>query len=190
MNPEAPWLTKDANKLLSSLLRKSDIGIEFGSGRSTPWLASRVSFLISVEHDMCWYNKVKNIMDRKGLNNFELLFFEQDQPKEKGHGSKYLSVFERFTEESLDFIFIDGIYRGACASLAPKFIKPGGLIILDDAQWYLPSNSVSLFSRSHKDGPASDDWEGFLRSVCNWRCIWTSDKCLHDTAIFIKANGR
>jgi len=34
-HPGHPWLTRWANEMLASYLRSSDVGVEFGSGRST-----------------------------------------------------------------------------------------------------------------------------------------------------------
>lgn len=41
-NPEHPWLTADAVRILSTLILPTDIGVEFGSGRSTKWFAQRL----------------------------------------------------------------------------------------------------------------------------------------------------
>jgi hypothetical protein len=50
--PDHPWLTKTANSILVNLLKKDDIGLEFGSGRSTLWFARRMSFLTSIIQNM------------------------------------------------------------------------------------------------------------------------------------------
>jgi len=185
-NPDAPWLTKTANLCLDSLLRKTDIGLEFGSGRSTIWLAKRIASLTSIEHDTAWFHKVNHMLKEEGCTNCELLFFKQDQPKELGQGTEYVSVPNMFDRYSLDFALIDGIYRSACSNAVLDRIKPGGILVLDDAQWYLPSKSITQNARSLEEGPATEDWETFLERIAKWRCIWTSDNCLHDTAIFIR----
>jgi predicted O-methyltransferase YrrM len=50
-NPDLPWLTSESISLIDNLIKKSDKMIEFGSGRSTAWLAQRVDELTSVETD-------------------------------------------------------------------------------------------------------------------------------------------
>jgi hypothetical protein len=127
------------------------------------------------------------MMQEKGLSNYELHYFAQDQDKQKGHGSDYVSITNKYEDESLDFVLIDGIYRGACSNAALRLLRPGGILVLDDAHWYLPSDSRSQSARSRIDGPASPDWEVFQEATKDWRCFWTSDNCLRDTAIFIKA---
>jgi hypothetical protein len=61
-NPENPWLTKQAVHFLSQTLRADDVGIEFGSGRSTIWFARRLRHLISVENNPLWYAKVSDLI--------------------------------------------------------------------------------------------------------------------------------
>ena len=78
-HPDHPWLTKSANSILSSYLKDSDIGLEFGSGRSTLWFAQRVSALTSVEHDPLWYSKVSEMLKGNGISNVTQLLFEKDQ---------------------------------------------------------------------------------------------------------------
>ena len=60
--PEYPWLTEQANSILSTLLKPTDVGLEFGSGRSTIWFAKRIKYLTSVEHNKLWYDKVSKMI--------------------------------------------------------------------------------------------------------------------------------
>jgi len=59
-NPQAPWITKDAISLLNELIKSTDVGLDFGSGRSTKWFATRCQYLFSIENNLEWYNIVKN----------------------------------------------------------------------------------------------------------------------------------
>ena len=47
--------------------------------------------------------------------------------------SAYVHEFDRFADRSLDFVLIDGMYRGHCAIRAMSKVKPGGLIVIDNA---------------------------------------------------------
>lgn len=51
MRPHDPWLTREAIGLLERLLRPKDKALEFGSGRSTLWIARHVGAVTSVESD-------------------------------------------------------------------------------------------------------------------------------------------
>jgi hypothetical protein len=48
--PDLPWLTPQANQILSTVLHPTDAGIEWGSGRSTVWFSKKLRNLTSVEH--------------------------------------------------------------------------------------------------------------------------------------------
>ncbi len=67
LHPAAPWLPPKAIKYLKSFLSENMVGFEWGSGRSTVFFARRVNFIVSVEHDKCWYDKVKLCLKNEGL---------------------------------------------------------------------------------------------------------------------------
>ncbi len=188
-DPEAPWLTRQANELLSSLILPTDDGLEFGSGRSTLWLARRAHRLTSVEHDRNWHTQVSRQLAQQGISNVEYLFREQDAEEEAAQDSAYVRVARTIPEQSLDFVLVDGIYRVDCAHAVLDRLRPNGLLILDDAQRYVPSKSLSPGARQHGDGPASRKWSAFVDAVRGWRTVWTSSG-VSDTAIWFKpANG-
>jgi predicted O-methyltransferase YrrM len=190
-HPDQPWLTPQANEMLESLLLPSDVGLEFGSGRSTIWLARRVRFLTSVEHDAGWHALVRKQLDGNGLSNVDYLFRPMDVDEAQGTESAYVAVTRAMPADSLDFVLVDGVYRGACATSVLHRLRPGGLLILDDAQRYLPSHSYSPGARRPHDGAASQEWATFLDAIGSWRTIWTSSG-VSDTAIWFKpgANRR
>ncbi|MEH1907098.1 MAG: hypothetical protein V7L05_25845 [Nostoc sp.] len=177
-NPDHPWLTKDAIAILDSFFKKTDIGLEWGSGRSTIWSASRVQHLVSMENNPDWHNTVKEKLSQKKLSNTDC-YLETEK-------DSYVGVVDKFQDKSLDFSLVDGhLWRSTCAVRVVDKIKTGGAIIVDNVNWFLPSNSHSPNSRTYQTGPASDEWQQFLELVKNWRVIWTSNG-VFDTAFFIK----
>ncbi len=184
-HPTHPWLTESANLILKSYLKDSDVGLEFGSGRSTLWFAQRVSALTSVEHNPIWYNKITKMLEENGNSNVTYLLFENDRGEGEGYDSEYVQVINRFSKDSLDFVLIDGIYRSACVNMVLEKIRPGGLLVIDNVNWYLPRESVALHSRTFEQGPASPEWSECLDMMKRWRCIWTSSG-VTDTALYIK----
>jgi len=44
-HPDLPWLTRAMIENLDTWLRPDDVGLEFGSGRSTVWFAQKVGHL-------------------------------------------------------------------------------------------------------------------------------------------------
>src|SRR5262245_31735016 len=126
-NPDAPWLTRDMNHLLDSWLRPDHVGLEFGSGRSTLWLAARASRLTSVEHDAVWYAKVGSQLAQRrltGVVDYRLC----DDASNNGLGTRYAEVAGEFVVESLDFVLVDGMCRDHCALASVPLLKRGGVL--------------------------------------------------------------
>lgn len=184
-SPDHPWLTCQANRILDSMLKPSDAGLEFGSGRSTMWFAKRLRCLTSVEHNPEWAAKVRRQLDEKGCINVDYRFIPQDVPDEQGGDSAYVRVIDEFAAESLDFCLVDAAYRDFCALKVIDKLKPGGLLVIDNVNRYLPSDTHSPYSRSLADGPAGVVWKEVGQILADWRSIWTSSG-VTDTAIYIK----
>ncbi|MBA7699080.1 hypothetical protein ES703_107766 [subsurface metagenome] len=83
---------------------------------------------------------------------------------------------------------MDGIYRDVCANKVLEKIRPGGIIVLDNANWYLPHDSTSPSSRPKNSAPASEEWTRFLDCVKDWHLIWASNG-VWDSAVWFKPSG-
>jgi len=184
-NPEAPWLTLQATDILESYLKKTDIGFEWGSGRSTIWFAQKVKRLISIENDEYWYDKIKISLKEKNLTNVDYRLIQEHEEEIQPSDSKYIRAIDDFESNSLNFILIDGIFRGFCANKAVNKVKPFGLLIVDNINWFLPSDTISPSSIPISSAPASTEWKEFQKKTADWKCIWTSNG-VTDTAIWIK----
>jgi predicted O-methyltransferase YrrM len=184
-HPADPWLTPAAIGLLATLLRPADTGAEFGSGRSTLWFAARVAALTSVEHDIQWHETVTARLKDQGLGNVDYILAADDLPAERGGESDYARTALAFPDASLDFALVDGRYRDYSAKFIMPKIKPGGMLIIDNVNWYLPCRSKAPNSRTAELGPATDIWAAVWRQLAGWRTIWTSSG-VWDTAMFIK----
>jgi predicted O-methyltransferase YrrM len=184
-HPDAPWLTPAAIGLLGPLLRPADRGAEFGSGRSTVWFASRVAALTSVEHDPRWHAIVAARLLDRGLRNVDYILAPEDQPMERGGDSAYARTALGFADESLDFALVDGHYRDYSAKFILPKLRPGGMLIIDNVNWYLPCESKAPNSRTPAAGPVTAVWTEVWQQIRDWRTIWTSSG-VWDTAIFIK----
>ncbi len=184
-HPDDPWLTPAAIRLLGSLLRPTDRGAEFGSGRSTLWFAARVGTLTSVEHDPGWHKAISEMLLERGLHNVDYILALEDQPLERGGESAYARVACGFADDSLDFALVDGHYRDYSAKFIGPKIRPGGMLVIDNVNWYLPSRSRSPHSRTPIRGPKTPVWSEVAAELAGWRSIWTSSG-VWDTAIYIK----
>ena len=182
MHPDSPWLTRTMVEILASWLGPDDRGLEWGSGRSSLWFAERVKHLVSVEHNESWYRKGYSKLKEKKLENVDYRFYIDRL--------EYVSFTDQLPRESFDFILVDGIERDRCALAAIPLLKDRGILIIDNINWYLPSESRSPDSRRFSDGAASEHWDSFCKTVNHWRCIWTTNG-VTDTALWVKsANGQ
>lgn len=180
LHPGNPWLTRDAVVLLDSLLRKSDVGLEFGSGRSTKWFLERMDALTSVEENEGWYRRVeretRSFID-SGKLHYKLATDEHE----------FVDVIDSFANASLDLCVVDSLYRDVCALKCVPKIKKGGILVVDNINLFIPCDSSrSPDSRRSKDGAASERWMAFQKKTRDWRYIWTSNG-VSDTGIWINA---
>ena len=183
-NPDLPWITPDSYKFLDQYLQPCDIGFEFGSGRSTLWFAKKVSKLYSVEHDAAWYEKIDKLIKEAKLINVSYFLYEFVDV-ETGNLPEYVNVINEVKDGSLDFVMVDGKYRDLCAQASINKLKNNGILILDNADVYLPSKYKTPNARSDSDGAASSEWEKFIKITNDWRKYWTCNG-VSATTIFFK----
>ena len=67
LHPGCPWFTPQAVAYLENVLTGTEVGFEWGSGKSTVWFSERVQKWFSVEHDREWYEKVRTWLTKKGF---------------------------------------------------------------------------------------------------------------------------
>lgn len=183
-HPNHPWLTPQAIDFIDQWLKPEDKGLEFGSGKSTIWLAQRVSYLTSVENIPEWFHRVRKWLLKTELNNVNyVLAGEKDDDQTKA--ANYLLPALDISDESLDFIIVDGRWRDQCATLSISKLCPGGLMVIDNANLYLPCDSPAPNSQTIEEGPASAEWQKVWDTIKDWRTIWTTNG-VFDTALFIK----
>jgi len=179
IHPSNPWLTKDSVKIIDKHLKGHHLGLEIGSGRSTKWISKRIKKLISIEGDAYWFERVSSdcefLIEQGKLNYNYLETVDQ-----------YLSLLNSLDSNSLNFCLIDGEHRDICALKVIDKISIGGMLVIDNINWYLPTKKTfSPYSRSIDDGYLNENWESFASLVFNWRYIHTSNG-ITDTGIFIK----
>jgi predicted O-methyltransferase YrrM len=178
-HPDWPWLTKDAILILNQLLNQDDIGLEFGSGRSTVWFAQKINHLTSIEHDNFWFSKIKEKLENDNL--ISKVEYNLVKPTQLD----YLKILEKIENESMDFVLIDGLFRDrACLNSIPK-LKKGGILIIDNINWFIPNKSYS--PNSLKNRYESEIWSNiFEKVVKGWRRIYTTNG-VTDTLILFKS---
>lgn len=175
LNPSCPWLTKDAITFIDAVLKPTDIGIEFGAGRSTVWLAQRLGRLISIEHDAHWLITTKYKLFEKDLLRKVDISLCTD-PRQFSRAAIELE------DSSIDFCLVDGEERDSCAvAILPK-LKPGAVLVIDNVDRYLPSQSKTYNAVTSY---ASNLWKTFDLKTEDWRRVWTTNG-ITDTCIWLK----
>lgn len=174
-HPDDPWLPRGAISLLSDWLRKTDQGVEWGSGRSTAWIASRTAKLTSIEHHPAWHEKVKQTLADNGLANVDYRHVPADPDDPGSPDHPYVAAAASLQRGGLDFALVDGLMRDHCMLLAMDLLKPGGLLILDNANWYVPHATHCPVSLGAEGKPKTDAWGRALTALSSWRMIWVTD---------------
>ncbi len=153
LHPDYPWLTYGAIRWLKRHLHPSMVGFEWGSGRSTLFFAQRVHKLYTVEHDRQWYETVRQMIQQAQLQDkVELILipphkpaFDPAKPRTpwwaqsgyvpgKPQYAQYADAILQFPDAFFDFIVVDGRERVSCLLNAEPKLKPGGFLLLDNAE--------------------------------------------------------
>ena len=174
--PDVPWIARDAVQMLDDFLDKTQIGFEWGSGNGTLWLLKRSQSLTSVEHHRAWAESVQKKLHSAGVLNADYRHVEEQS---------YVDVIDEFADGHFDYVIVDGLFRDLATSKSIPKLRSGGLLVIDNVNWYLPSESATPQSRSMKDGPASELWGKIGRELVKWKTTWTTNG-VNDTAIFVK----
>jgi len=122
-----PLLSNNAiNFLKNYFVQNSNSKVlEFGSGASTVWLSRLTSNLVSIKHHPDWYETVKSTLDNDSTcQSVDLRLLPLP----------YYSVCDEFPDEYFDLIIVDGRDRMKCLEASIRILKPGGILMLDDAQ--------------------------------------------------------
>lgn len=122
-NKPIPWYTYPAIDFLNKYDFCDARVFEYGSGNSTLYWAKKCKQIISIEDDLKWFNSIKNKI--RTYKNARLMFPKEDYP---GSINKVPGKF--------DIIIIDGSQRPECAKYVLGKLKVGGIVILDNSNWY------------------------------------------------------
>lgn len=83
--------------------------------------------MVAIEHDSRWADRLKRSLPP----NAEIRLVTD--------GSSYIAV-ARDEREPFDIIVIDGLYRYDCSIRAAEYLRPGGMIVLDNADWHFETS--------------------------------------------------
>jgi len=187
-NPDKPWLVPASVDFLDGYLRDEDVMVEFGSGRSTRWFAGKVGTLVSIEDSAEWYEIVKQQLVGAGLG--ERVHY---RVCERAPGAA-VRVADQTLASSCSgaaptVVLNDAMTaRDEAAIWAAERLVPGGLLVIDNVNRYLPCGTRSPESIGPDAAPPSELWEQFAELSRNWRRAWWTQG-VTDTAVFFKPHG-
>lgn len=151
LDDRRPWITYGAIDFLDKLVVAGTRCFEWGCGGSTAFLLDRGGVVTSIEHDPQWYERLKaRLASGKVQSDLRLIpaadaceasgdpsdaqqYFSSD-PR---HGAQsfrdYVSAIDEESDDGLDLVLIDGRARPACIRHARRKVRPGGWLVLDNA---------------------------------------------------------
>nr|NIV37968.1 hypothetical protein [Anaerolineae bacterium] len=143
MTEAIPWIPHLAREYLERLILPKWRCFEWGSGGSTIWIGDRCESIISVEHDSDWALKAHQILPRG-----KYLLIPPEPPEmgpDKANPTHYRAGpignvnFEAYATSIIgqgpfDLVMVDGRARASCLIHAVPEVRPGGWLVLDNAE--------------------------------------------------------
>ena len=121
-----PWITYPAIEFLKQLDLSDRTVFEYGCGGSTVFWSRIAKHVDSVEHDADFYHIVKPMLPPNCTLTLRVSPEEYvNAPAEQG---------------PYDIIVIDGHSRVRCSEIAPQYLSKGGVIILDNSDWFFEAS--------------------------------------------------
>lgn len=129
-----PWYSYPAIEQLSRWDFSDCDVLEYGCGNSTKWWAARAKSVTSIENQPAWFDKIQ----QNKPDNCALILAEvNDAAPEPEQIQNYIDKIDDLAD--FDVIIVDGVnHRGVrkkCVEKAIEHLRPGGLIIVDNADW-------------------------------------------------------
>lgn len=126
---DTPLWAPGAAEFVAAFIGSADRPIsvlEYGSGGSTLFLLAQGAQVTTVEHHAGWAEALKEKADSLDLNK-NLTLIRRDRP--------YSDVPSEFAEGlEFDILLVDGRERVQCIMNSLPFLRPDGLMLLDDSQ--------------------------------------------------------
>ena len=130
-----PLMFEHEYKFIEKFLKPDHTFFEWGSGNGTLYFSGLVKKLISLEHDIDFYQVIKTSVDLYNANNVDLIYVKPNS------GDRNKSRYEQFKDyvdypvtNNLDFdiCLIDGRARKDCAKIIHNYIKPNTIVFIHD----------------------------------------------------------
>jgi len=154
VDDKTPWMSFAAIRHLNKIVRQDMSVFEYGSGGSTMFWLSRVQELVSVEHDLSWYRKMKKKLEEQSVSNIRYILAEpvsdsrfaekrfenpadyiSGDPEYAGKNFEaYAKSIDGFPDQYFDIIIVDGRARPSCIQHGIPKLKKNGWLIIDNTE--------------------------------------------------------
>jgi predicted O-methyltransferase YrrM len=101
-----------------------------------------------------------------------------------GYSVSFSNSIDNIEDNSIDICLVDGGPRGLCALKSIPKIKTGGILVIDNVNWFLPSETKSP-SSVRTESEVAVEFRGVYEIIRSWRYVWTSNG-VTDTAFYFK----
>lgn len=124
-----PWFTYPAVEYLSRFRISGWEVFEYGCGESTAFWSGHGARVTSVEHDEKWSQELR----ARALSNVEIHY----RPDRATYPRAAAEMGRRF-----DVVVVDGVWREDCVEHAIAALRPDGILVLDNSDWYADAGAM------------------------------------------------
>lgn len=130
-----PLMHKFEYEFISKFLDINDILLEWGSGNSTLYFSEKVNKLISIEHDLYYYNIIKNLISFYDISNIDIYHIPANSPTPSPCRYEQFKDYIEFVDKKnfkFNKVLIDGRARKYCAKSILNLIDENCIVMIHD----------------------------------------------------------
>jgi hypothetical protein len=130
-----PLMHRNEYKFVEKFLNPECTLFEWGAGNGTLYFSGLVKHLVSLEHDIDYYETIKTNLDLFEVENVELIYVRPNS------GDRTKSRYEQFKDYvdypvtnnlQFDVYLIDGRARKDCAKIIHNYIRKDDIVLIHD----------------------------------------------------------
>lgn len=141
LDDERPWMTFSAIAAQEKMFPVGTV-FEWGSGGSTIFYRNRAKRVITIEHDLEYFELVSKRLRASDDHEYHLIpptdrideKYQSTMCSDLGSFEDYVRFIDRFRDETFDVVCVDGRARVPCVEAAASKVKPGGFLVLDNSE--------------------------------------------------------
>lgn len=139
-----PFMSRNEIKLIATLLRPTDVMLEWGCGGSTLYFSRYVQRYYSIEHDEQWWRTTQRALQRHSRTNVHLMLVPPnlpltDPPNYARTSDERYAQFKDYIEQvdqlgvaRFDRVLIDGRSRPECAIRVLPYLDRDSRVCIHD----------------------------------------------------------